>query len=504
MPGISSSKIAIPFGAGGISWSDYWTTLKDLGNTIAWYKPSMTGGAVRDGLGRESIYWDLLIGSSTLLAEQNSGNTVLYAVYEITATQVNYFYDGCQVGDRWICDVPRPCDANNKVKRYAGNHLTQPVVAKQPVNGVFDGVSQFMKTAPFTYDQPCEIFLTLKQITWVEGGYIMDGNTAQSGIIYQHGSSCKIDAYNGSGMGVLIDGPLNEKEIIRFTIDGASSKLRVNELTEGTGTLGGATLGGITIGGMGNGASNFANIEFYEGIFGNVLGAGDYNDNVYRYLKNINSVGSAWFDPTRAIFTFDDNDFTLYTKILPLFISKGVTGTFFTVIDYIGDAGKNTWADLIEIESHGNEIASHGQTHTSFTALTEAQLRTELDNVNIAFTANGLILPTSVAYPSDEANALVRSICAEYYLLGRNVTGSCTYLTDRFAIGVYDISNYTAVTLNDIKAEIDDAILDHRNVVFLCHNVDDPKVAMISDAIDYCASKSVPIINFNGLDSLMP
>ena len=26
MPGISSSKIAIPFGAGGISWSDYWTT----------------------------------------------------------------------------------------------------------------------------------------------------------------------------------------------------------------------------------------------------------------------------------------------------------------------------------------------------------------------------------------------------------------------------------------------------------------------------------------------
>lgn len=47
--------------------------------------------------------------------EQSSGNLVVGAWYQITATQANYFYAGCAVGDTWRATAATALTAANKV-----------------------------------------------------------------------------------------------------------------------------------------------------------------------------------------------------------------------------------------------------------------------------------------------------------------------------------------------------------------------------------------------------
>ena len=218
------------------------------------------------------------------------------------------------------------------------------------------------------------------------------------------------------------------------------------------------------------------------------------------------------FAAGHIIFSNDDGFESVYTKVLPLFTTKGITGTFHIVTDWVGTADHATWANLNDIEDAGNEIASHGKTHTSFTSLSDVQLRAELDAIDIAFPANGLDVPDTIAYPSAAQNATIKSTCAEYYSLGRVV--SITYITpvsDKFIIGTKVLDNITDATLSNIKYFINAIYFGQCSGVILFHKVvngvapaGETSYEILEQVVDHCLAIGVDVMNFKDLAALMP
>lgn len=252
--------------------------LKD-GNTVSRYDRTISSGVVKDANGVESIYWDLMTGNQQRGAEQVSGNIILYAVYEITACQTDFFYAGCAVGDIFPCGVVKTCSATNKVKRVLGNHLTQPIVAKRPINGIFDGVDDFMKAASFTLIQPEAIFSVVKVNQFVSNRAIFDGNTNfgglqnMSGYLGAFASDTKtpratLEFYAGAypfsnSRNANIN--IGAKIYLKAVFNGASSEFKIGGHPTLTGNAGSSNMNGLTIGTTG-GIGSVTPIHFSEMI----------------------------------------------------------------------------------------------------------------------------------------------------------------------------------------------------------------------------------------------
>lgn len=293
-------KIPLTYQAGAVAHQrlinsgSYWTQLKakseaiiNDGNSTFWYKPTESAN-ITAVAGVESIYWDMLYGKEGALgAEQSSGVIVKYAIYKITATQADFFYTGCQIGDVFACETVKTCTVNNKVQRYTGNHLTQPVVTNRPTNCSFDGVDNFMKTAPFTYIQPEMLYLVVKQKTTLSGKYMIDGATTNKGLLGDIGTSQSytINAYAGTWSGDNNNLGSDVWGIVRLLFNGASSKLQVNDTTPVTWNCGANNMGGFTFGSVGAGTSAWADCEVQEIIGRKVADSTADEADIYAYLK---------------------------------------------------------------------------------------------------------------------------------------------------------------------------------------------------------------------------
>lgn len=95
-----------------------WGTTDGLGHA-----EGVAGGLGAGGNGRAWLdggAWALsggyAYGTPVLGAELNSGNLVVGKWYSITATQVDYFFTGCAVGNTFRATAATALDANNKVK----------------------------------------------------------------------------------------------------------------------------------------------------------------------------------------------------------------------------------------------------------------------------------------------------------------------------------------------------------------------------------------------------
>jgi hypothetical protein len=210
----------------------------------------------------------MVYGNGTLGPELNTGNTVAYAVYKITATQANHFYVGCAIGETFAAAGGVTIDANNKVRRYTGNHLSQPVGTNQPTNQVFDGVDNFMRCALNTFNQPCFLYLMMRQVTWTGQDYFFDGGTSDNCLIYQKNTapSPNIAAYAGGFSANCNQLVLNTWGVVRVLYSGAASKMIINDNAPITGNFGTNAMGGFTLGRNGTISARYGNLEIKEGI----------------------------------------------------------------------------------------------------------------------------------------------------------------------------------------------------------------------------------------------
>jgi hypothetical protein len=128
---------------------------------------------------------------------------------------------------------------------------------------LFDGVDDILKGS-FLSNQPCTVYMMVKQVSWTNGDYLMDGSALNSGAIYQSGSSPKLfAAAQTSGLTNNLLATSN-KGLITFVLSGAAgSVLVVNGSGAVTGDLGSGNLGGLTLGASAA-SGNFGNILVNE------------------------------------------------------------------------------------------------------------------------------------------------------------------------------------------------------------------------------------------------
>jgi hypothetical protein len=152
-----------------------------------------------------------------------------------------------------------------QTKGIVGRPLLQANDSKKPLwveGGTirFDGVDDFIKTASFTWNQPCFVYMTVKQITHTHLDRFINGSIGGNGIIQQISPSPRIRAVAGTASTATSDLTIDTWGIIRVLFYGANSKLQVNNNIPIIGDFGSENLSGLTIGSSSIGG-NSSNIE---------------------------------------------------------------------------------------------------------------------------------------------------------------------------------------------------------------------------------------------------
>lgn len=237
----------------------------DDGNTFAIYEPKTQDGSLMTNTGgTDFAYLDKTQSKLALGAEQASGVLILYGLYKITATQTNHFYTGCVVGDIFACAVVKTCDANNKVQKVLGNPLTQPssTAGVKPIDGSFNGVNAFMRTAPITKAQPITRYIVVKQRTWTDNDFIYDGGTVAEMGLYQTGTTPNIAARAGTIGTPSDDLVVGQDGVVVVCFNGDNSFIQVNDAERIITPMGANGLSNHTLGTKGNFLSQFADIDY--------------------------------------------------------------------------------------------------------------------------------------------------------------------------------------------------------------------------------------------------
>lgn len=184
-------------------------------------------------------------------------------------------------------------DGSDRVSEWAdtldsGHDLLQATEADMPVvnaNGVlFDGANDRIYTANATLEQPMFVYMVVKQVTWTEYDFILQGLNVTTPYIQQFGTTPNIVAGAGTDSSPSTDMTLNTYVIIRALYNGANSKFIVDAHDPITGNFGtghsdGICIANITTGGYG------ANIEVKELIIRTEADTSGDEATIYNYLK---------------------------------------------------------------------------------------------------------------------------------------------------------------------------------------------------------------------------
>ena len=134
------------------------------------------------------------------------------------------------------------------------------------------------------------------------------------------------------------------------------------------------------------------------------------------------SVSAATSSPTVVTIQFDDGNANQYTA-LGLLNTYGMHATFYVNSGVIGDATHMSWAQLTDLATTGNEIASHTVFHTNIKKLKTAAARQAVCGDRVNLFDHGF-QPVSFAYPFgsfDAGSEAIVKACG--FNSGRGVSG---------------------------------------------------------------------------------
>jgi len=238
----------------------------------------------------------------------------------------------------------------------------------------------------------------------------------------------------------------------------------------------------------------------------------EYKENYYPF---------SIYNPARKgniAFTFDDGFLSVNNLVVPSFEERGIKGTFFIPSNFVGTSYNGiatcSWAQLTNISNLGHEIGYHGQTHTPFPSLTDAQLRAELDAEKALFLSNSIPEPVSLAYPNGQTNAQIKLTVAEYVKIARYTLEQPIWpydkpVVDKFNLGTINVSLVAYNDISELKKVIDIHRLRGTNITLMWHNivVSNPingaerTIAYLNEIVDYCKDKKMNILTMNQLET---
>ena len=337
MPGISVSKIPIPFRKAGISWSSYWATL--ISATVETAAPThvvLTFPTAQPSLGAtdfiiagftiSSASWTdavltLVLSSPVLVFDGNihltfvktgamttvtnnvadDGETVRYYNFrdvstftKTSANLINAWADALGAGD----DLAAP--AGNE-PNYKNTGVEFPAAA-----------GKYLKTpAIAAIAQPTYLYAVIKQPTWASSTYIFDGITTGKLAVIQRNSTPELKSFCSGDPYVkfLVNNglALDTWGILRVFYNGATSKIQVNSAAVVNGDMGAGDGGGFTIGTRGTpGAGTFSNVIVKDIILRkNIASETDIYNSLWRKYLIPDGVGTTIVSQTSLKVTWD-------------------------------------------------------------------------------------------------------------------------------------------------------------------------------------------------------
>jgi hypothetical protein len=181
------------------------------------------------------------------------------------------------------------------------------------------------------------------------------------------------------------------------------------------------------------------------------------------------------FRTAAVSYTFDDNTSNQFAVALPMFNEFGYHMTFFTVTGSgpATDWFHANWDGLAAAAAQGHEVASHGVTHTSFSAMKDSLQTVEARNSRDTIEAR---IPgykcLTIAYPYCTIGK--KSIIQKYYIAGRNCSGTVEARTplDFMSISSIICGSQGMRTTKDFRSRTTSAVKSKGWVDLLFHGVD--------------------------------
>ncbi len=212
--------------------------------------------------------------------------------------------------------------------------------------------------------------------------------------------------------------------------------------------------------------------------------------------------------PTRGAISiqFDNGYQTQYDVYYEMLKPRGIVATFFV---NTADIDSDPWPgqyptpwmthqQLVELQDEGNEIGSHCDHHYTLTALSELQIRQELQDSKDKLLGWGLTA-NNFAYPEGLRNDYTDSIVRDYYQSARSayVSPYLMYfpITD-FVQPAYVADTGQSTALSDLKEKIDEvsAANGYMNIVFHYYSSYDVRDGDFASFLDYVQAKGVATI----------
>lgn len=249
---------------------------RDMWLPVLWDNSFNIYGHVKDNRGATQQLWT---PESVYPAILNDGNTIAFFDFDDLTTITK---DGSDKVSRW----------NDKL--LSGRDLLQGVSGAQPlyVDGVgirLNGTSNFMQTAPFTFNKPELIYIVWRALSYTNSDSIFDGNAGNTMRYAQGGSEGWHIMYAGTILSVN-NISINNWAITRCLFNGASSKSWVNAGLSIDGNSGTNNAGGFTLGASGGGGLRWSNIEVKDIILRKIVDTDENMNTIINYLNTKYSI----------------------------------------------------------------------------------------------------------------------------------------------------------------------------------------------------------------------
>lgn len=265
---------------------------------------AISGATVELTLSTAVIYFDIIYVTYTKGANPIQGDVGELDAADLSSTLItnNVAVTGNEI-DQWLASDTANItkDGSNYVSSHKGKlngiDLLQATGSYQPLwispdYIRFDGVDNFLKSAGFTWNQPEFLILVIRQVTWTNGDRIFDGNATNGGALMQNDSTPELGLYTNGAVAVAQNNNLavGDWGIVRCTLNGASSKLQINDTAATTGALNTNSMSGLTLGRQGSNALQWSNFEYKEIIGLNIAPSADYETSLYNVVKRRNGL----------------------------------------------------------------------------------------------------------------------------------------------------------------------------------------------------------------------
>lgn len=436
--------------------------------------------------------WSLQSGkianTPNLGSELSTGSLSIGSWYAITATQTNYFYSGCVVGDTFRAVISTSLDSNNKVKVLTLSELFYS--------------SQLDLTDAYV-DITMSVYGTGKQ-----SGLVLrldSVSNPQNFILIYHttGDLIKVvECVNGiySSDILSVSRAFAANKILRVDLFGSvvrvysiSSTGAVSVIGQGVTNILSGSLHGLF---STNSINLFDNFAVYQKTLGTNM--------IDKYAKKKSRVGA-------ILLTFDDGRTSTYTEAFSYMQTKGMVGTAYITTNWPNTASYVTWSQLQTMNAAGWSIANHTVDHASLASLNSEQINAELVNAKSVLDSHGLTgASMHVAYPFGTYNSTVFAEMTNTGMLtGRSVDSGVFDYASQSMQNIIAINTAAATTAASLQPIILDAINLGKIVVLVIHDIKtspvnyDWTITEFRALIDWMATQGIKPITINQLYSKM-